>query len=195
MARKHALNIAEEECYQHIAILSESKSAISSVNKITTNTNNTISQILEIHADLTNKGKRIRLICVPSHIGITGNEQANKAAKEVITDPTSMEYANSHFKDLISFIRTKLTTKWELEWNNSAPLHIKVLTDSSIIPTKNIKNLTRREQVAISRLKIGQTMVFSSLRGEGCCAQATPNHTYYTHDVYIIHITLRSRRF
>lgn len=111
MAIKHALNIAEEECYQQTAILADSVSAIISVNNKATTRNNTILQILETHVDLTENGKRIRIIWIPSHTRITGNEKADKSAKEAITDSFSELCANCHFEDLINFTRRKLTMK------------------------------------------------------------------------------------
>ena len=44
-------------------------------------------QIYDILAELHNQGKQITLFKVPAHIGIKGNEEADKIAKQVIDMP------------------------------------------------------------------------------------------------------------
>ncbi|KOC60750.1 hypothetical protein WH47_06896, partial [Habropoda laboriosa] len=92
------------------AILSDSRSTISSVNNKTI-TNDTILQILETHAKLVQCGKKVTLIWIPSHIGITGNEKADQAAKEAPTDPCLDTYTSLHFEDLINYSKKKLMTE------------------------------------------------------------------------------------
>ena len=46
-----------------------------------------LNQMYDILAELHNKGKQIILCKVPAHIGIKGNEEADKAAKQAIDMP------------------------------------------------------------------------------------------------------------
>ena len=138
MAIEHALKAIQEEKYQNAIIISDSKTAISAINNIYS-TNNTILNILELHEKLTHNGTKTEILWIPSHIGIGGNEKAD-------------------LEDLSKSIKRKLATNWENEWNNIASQYIKNLIDNSQTSTESIK-LSRIEQVAINRIKIGHTKI------------------------------------
>ncbi|KAK2575156.1 hypothetical protein KPH14_012826 [Odynerus spinipes] len=63
----------------------------------TTSKNEVILDTLEKHLKLTTNGQEVRIIWVPSHVGIIGNEAADQAAKEA----TSMTISESHNKLLM----------------------------------------------------------------------------------------------
>ena len=46
-----------------------------------------LNQIYDILTELHNQGKQLTLCKVPAHIGIKGNEEADKAAKQAIYIP------------------------------------------------------------------------------------------------------------
>ncbi|XP_053999874.1 uncharacterized protein LOC128887700 [Hylaeus anthracinus] len=163
MAITHALTLAEKENYLNIAILSDSKSAIASINN-TASTNETNLQILEIHAELTNNGNKIVIIWIPSYIGIPGNERADQAAKEAAADLAPNTLTRFHHKDLLNCSKRKLLTKWERKWFNTAPTYIKNLTDNSFQTRRDPEKRSGAEQVIISRLRIGHTKITHSYR-------------------------------
>ena len=46
-----------------------------------------LNQIYDILEELQNQGKQITMCKVPAHIGVKGNEEADKAAKQAIEIP------------------------------------------------------------------------------------------------------------
>ena len=46
-----------------------------------------LNQVYHILTELHNQGKQLTLCKVPAHIGIKGNEEADKAAKQAIDMP------------------------------------------------------------------------------------------------------------
>ena len=46
-----------------------------------------IQKILVTHTEWTQDGKHVTLCWIPSHIGIDGNEEADKAAKDSLSEP------------------------------------------------------------------------------------------------------------
>ena len=61
-------------------------------------------------------GKRIVLNWVPSHIGIEGNERADRIAKEAACQPE--EFIPIPFKDWYSNVRKRMYERGMKEWQN-----------------------------------------------------------------------------
>ena len=54
---------------------------------------------------------------LPSHVGIGGNEKADKAAKSVLSlQPSNLKLHNTDFKPKIN---KYLLNKWQLVWNTA----------------------------------------------------------------------------
>merc|ERR1711955_138180 len=78
--------------------------------------NPVISQTLIQLNSLTNKNKRIIFFWIPSHIGIKGNDRADKAANLALTNHiTNMNIPLSDFKPTI---RDYTNNCWQEIWNN-----------------------------------------------------------------------------
>ena len=96
---------------------------------------------------------------IPSHIGVSGNERADSAAKSALDlspDNTSIPYT-----DLKPQINRFFVTKWQQCWNDS--INNKLF---QIKPTvgewRPAFRKSRMEQVIISRLHIGHTKLTHS---------------------------------
>jgi len=114
-----------------------------------------VLKVLEALYRVTNtKGKDVTFCWIPGHAGIQGNEHADRRAEEALNSnitPLQLPYS-----DFIPHIKEHIAAKWQAKWNNETDnkLH-------SIQPTIGIykpgfrKN--RREQVVLTRLRIGHT--------------------------------------
>ena len=96
----------------------------------------------------------VTFVYVPSHIGILGNETADIAARDAATSPT-VETCDIHTQsDLICVLKKSINERWQQKWNNSNAKLKKVKpTINNILPLPP----TRRDQVKISRLRLGHT--------------------------------------
>lgn len=88
---------------KNILICTDSLSTIYAIQNI----NNTTPIIEEIRDNLITNKHRLKIIWVPGHAGISGNEQADKAAKSATTEPLITFYTHNK-KDL----KNKLKTLW-----------------------------------------------------------------------------------
>ena len=115
--------------------------------------------LLGIREKLIHNGTKIEILWILSHIGIFGNEKADQAAKDAIINSSIDTFTATHLEDLRKSIKGKPIANWEHEWNNIATPHIKNLTaNSTQTPTESTK-LPRIEQVAITKIKTGQTKI------------------------------------
>ena len=82
MGMASALHNQESKKHKKILILTDSLSGLQALqNKNTKNRPKLINQILKSANDLTKAGKQITFLWIPAHVGIYGNENADKAAK------------------------------------------------------------------------------------------------------------------
>ena len=118
-----------------------------------------ISQILLLHHSIIPLGKKIILFRIPSHMGIVGNERADLAAKHALDDHiTEMTIPFSDFKPHIyNYLKNSWQKSWDLETNNK--LH---KVKSSVREITPIHSDCRREDVAITRLRLGHTYMTHS---------------------------------
>ena len=111
-------------------------------------------QIYDILAELRNQGKQITICKVPAHIGVKGNEKADKAAKQAIDIP-GMTTTSLPYTDYYQTIRRARNSEWQREWeNNTSKLHY---IKPRIEEWESAHNSNRQYEVKLSRIRIGHT--------------------------------------
>jgi ribonuclease HI len=125
-----------------IVIIMDSLSTIMAAESHTPTKNPTIRKMLE------NDGPRITLLWVRSHKGLPGNEKTDQAVKEALDEniSTNERYPTD---DLQKWLTEDELKKRDQRWKNG--------NNEMKKRKKNAKRTPRKEQVAISRLKIGYT--------------------------------------
>ena len=108
---------------------------------------------MEKHHEIT-KSKEILICWLPSHVDITGNEAADRKAKESLKlNMSTFEVPFNNFKPLIN---TYILSEWQKSWDTATfnKLHaIKPVIRNNSSAIRNI----RRDDVVITRLRIGHT--------------------------------------
>ena len=152
-----ALRFIRVSTMNRFVIFCDSKSVLESINLHLDN-NPLVVEILDtIQNLLSNHRKVIKLCWVPSHVGITGNEQADLAANGARDgdEDTNRLIPSS---DLIPLVRTFIRQKWQSRYeshHSRFPLKLKEITP--IINTFHVLGLDRREEVVIHRIRIGHS--------------------------------------
>ena len=91
---------------------------------------------------------------MPSHIGITGNELADKAARSAVTGTRSLVELKTVNYDFKAYVKTKILAAWQTEWSNSQSKLIEVKPSTK--PWQQLPT-SRTMQVTLCRLRIGHT--------------------------------------
>ena len=158
-AIRQALDIIRRSNKSSFVVYSDSLSSLQAIQHFQID-NEIILDILKVYTQLVHSCKRIVLCWVPSHVGITGNEKADTAAKASLTlsAPTDFKIPGKNF---YSYANSLYIKEWQQSWDNELnnKLH-------SINPTvgkfHKLRHLSRREQTVITRLRIGHTRLTHS---------------------------------
>ena len=172
-------SISDCETSNKFVICSDSLSVLKSLDH-TSSKYPQIQKVLEKHHDLA-ECNEIIYCCIPSHIGIVGNENVDQKAKDSLNvHPTNFLLPYSIF---IPIINRYIVNKWRLLWNNNAGnklFGIKPVIGQSQPVVRNV----RQEEVVLAGLRIGHTRITHSylLKREelpyclGCDALFTVRH-------------------
>ena len=144
-------------------IFSDSLSTLQAL-KNSNNDHPLIQRLLEkLHTLL--KSKSIVLCWIPSHIGISGNEEADKAAKQSLQCNVSKIKIPS--SDLKPNINKYIFSKWQSAWDSLDSNKLRDLQPKIGSWCRGTRKV-RREEVVLSRLRIGHTRYTHSylMKGE-----------------------------
>ena len=160
-------------------IFSDSLSVLQVLNH-TISKNQQIQNILLKHQSISEL-KTIVYCWVPSHVGIYGNEQVDKKAKESLSpEQTDFKIPFVNFKP---YINEYIFNEWQSIWSRANDNKLKEI-EPHVKRLKVIHKLSRREEIVLSRLRIGHTRLTHSflLKREdkpqciGCDTQLTVKH-------------------
>ena len=98
----------------------------------------------------------VNLCWIPSHIGVKGNEKADKLAKEAVTLPCVMN--KLPIEDYLADIKKVVRNEWQDKWN-AVPLTNKLRNVKDTINPwlSSFQAKNRREEIILTRLRIGHT--------------------------------------
>ena len=176
-----ALNHIEQDAYWRYIIYTDSLSAMQALEGETTD-NPIVVSLLEKLSRLCQRAD-IVFCWLPSHVGISGNEEADKAAKDALSlDVLPFKVPFTDFKPLINnFIKNVRQQSWSDPANQNNKLFAIKPSLGEWLPGLRTN---RREEIILARLRIGHSHITHSylLKGEEepqcipCNAPLSINH-------------------
>lgn len=111
-------------------------------------------KIIETYTYLKSINKEVTIMWIPSHVNIVGNVLADSAAKHATTGLVD-EGIPVPLDDIKKAIKQNLTNVWQEQWDryDGQLKRIKPSIKKWIYP----KDISRREQVVLCRMRIGHT--------------------------------------
>ena len=102
-------------------IFSDSLSSIQAIKDIYRN-NPLVARIHTLLVRLHGRGQSVTLCWVPSHVGVEGNERADKIANEAANNPQTPRMHKNFFRDLFPLTKKIIQSKWEDDWENASAI-------------------------------------------------------------------------
>jgi len=157
IAIREALSWIRTSPKKQWTIFSDSLSAIQSIEKNrSTSRPNLIEEISDLASSLRNEDRDTILVWIPSHVNISGNEMADKLAKEA-TERESIEMdIGLETNETTPMIIDYVDRIWQNEWTNSKVG--KICREIQPTVSRNIKysNTHRATEVLITRIRLGR---------------------------------------
>ena len=140
-------------------IFSDSKSVLESIeNQVSKNP--LMNNVLDKLQELSSNGWCIKFCWVPSHVGIRGNEMADRRAKSAL-DLIYYRYPTEYkfpYTDFIPKAKSLIRRKWQAKW---AAYYVekgcKLYDVMPVIKPFYLNSLCRKDEVVIHRIRIGHT--------------------------------------
>ena len=147
--------ISHNEIYAKFVIFCDSYGALKSIQKIKSR-NSLVIRIKKELQNIKEKDKEVILEWIPSHVGIKGNEMADDKAKKAL-DRNTYRKVKYSYEDIKSMIKQDISKQWQEEWNEfDSYLH---RIKPNLEDCKSSYSRNRREEVVISRLRMGCTLL------------------------------------
>ena len=145
-----AMRIVKETQSDKFVIFSDSLGVVRSIESRCRS--NIIRRVLhEIHEQHM-QGKTIQICWVSGHVGLPGNEEADRVAKAAAVRPK--EYVTINYTDWNPVIWDKLNDKWRRRWQRTNSKLLEVREEPG--KWKTVAT-SRKEQVVMNRLRAGHT--------------------------------------
>jgi len=152
-----SLYIVRRSKRKKFAIFSDSLSSLLAINNRHLETGY-VQKFITDYSQLSNSGKIIILVRIPSHIGIRGNELADEAAKSALN--LSMSAMKCPATDLYSDVVNHCHRLWQPEWDRC--VLNKLHSVKPLLGYSSLTSLSRQDAVLLRRLRIGHTRLTHS---------------------------------
>lgn len=157
-----ALQWVEQVRPNKVVICSDSSSALVSIANSKSDREDLITEIYLSLYRLKEIGVVVYFCWVPSHIGVSGNEVADKLAKEALNKQEVEVHVPLGKREAKSILNEKLINKWQIRWDNSntGRWHYSII---QTVGTTLNQGRNRKEEVWLSRLRLGHTGLNATL--------------------------------
>ena len=139
----------------HFTIFCDSRSALQSIIHYDS-THPLINRIITQTIKLNQKGKLICLCWCPAHVGIPGNEAADRLATRSISENLTIANESLPYRDWFPVIKAKTRLSWYDDWGNIQGNKLRMILATPEKPNSH-KISNKLHSIICTRLRIGHT--------------------------------------
>lgn len=148
-----ALNYILQNQVKSSVIYTDSLSCVHAITSLHTSKNFLVQRAQYIASKIINKGYSLTLCWVPSHVGIPGNERADRAAAAaLVLDITPFDVP---LQDLRPAIKKSINVSWQNFWREQKQNKLHLVKPNIGSRLRDLPN--RLQDVLLCRLRIGHT--------------------------------------
>ena len=137
----------------NFTVFCDSKSVLQALGAYNSN-NPLVIKILQWIYLIQRKGTLVKFCWVPAHVGVQGNEEADRIAKQAAIELLPRR-CPLLFRDFFPYIRSLIRDMWQDRWSMVTPNKMKEIT--SVVSPWEYGRMPRRWEVVLCRLRIGHT--------------------------------------
>ena len=179
--------IAVSEETLHL-ILSDSLSSLLALRAFN-HVNPLIQDILRRLTSLERDGKSIRFCWIPSHVGVSGNEHADAAARRAAAAPCTRRLPLPA-RDFYPAVKSFTLSQWQLMWEAQSNNKLRELKPILKLWPSSYRR-KRHEEVTLCRLRIGHVYATHKYL---LCGEARPECPLCHVPLTVAHVLLRCPR-
>ncbi|XP_061909335.1 uncharacterized protein LOC133653724 isoform X1 [Entelurus aequoreus] len=160
-----AINWIEENKARKAVVCSDSSSALTSIKNIASETRqDLVYEIVQAVYRINKAGGVVTFLWAPAHVGVEGNELADKYAKQATTK-TEVNMEIKHSKEEVkNIIKIEHNKKWQDNWNKETKGREYYKVQRRVGVMRGGGNRNRKEEDIITRMRLGHTYLNSSLK-------------------------------
>ena len=165
-----AVNLVKSSEIGIYTIFTDSKSALTAILNFKRNGHPLITKMTHEIDTLRRSGRLISFVWIPGHVGIVGNEKADRAAASA--SKRCVEFIPVHYQDCYKALYARFFKKKALEWSRSRTKLHDVYQELKDKPKEFIS--CRTSEVIVNRLRLGHCLFSHSYLMESgapppCC--------------------------
>ena len=146
--------------YKRFIIYTDSLSAVESLRNKTFKTKN-VKRFYNLLKKIPPQTQLV-IAWVPSHVGISGNEKADRLAKAALTSSLAA-HSQVCWSDLKPRVDTYICTAWQALWNIETRIKLYEIRPNLKESLRNTtQSLYRKQETVMTRLRIGHTWITHS---------------------------------
>ena len=154
IAIQAAIRMISTKNERKFVIYSDSKSSIEAIQKYASK-HELIIQIQTALQELTENRKEIEICWIPAHVGVQGNEEADKAAKEASSLVINND--NLPINDWLITIKPRIMQKWQEAWISDQNINKLKEIKETVYPWSSSLQKFRHQETILTRLRIGHS--------------------------------------
>lgn len=148
-----AVTLIKDSNDLNFVIMSDSSSVLISFNNKNTK-NSMLRKLLHELNEINATNKNVSLCWIPGHVDIAGNEAADTAAK--LAARRAPQFITIPYTDWYPLIKERMSEKWKEVWMSR---RLKIAEINFDVKTWSKKNISRREEVIMNRLRAGYSYI------------------------------------